>query len=95
MSRQAVEFPRHVDDPPTLLLWRMDDLVPVMSMVIIGILLNQLTLFAVLGLVLVRFYGRYRDSRPDGYVLHWAYWLGVLPATARTCPNPYIRRWLP
>ena len=26
---QPVEIPRHVDDPPTLLLWRIDDLVPV------------------------------------------------------------------
>jgi len=35
-----VETPRHVDDPPTLLLWRIDDLVPVVLM--LGILPDQL-----------------------------------------------------
>ena len=32
-----VEIPRHVDGPPTLLLWRIDDLVPVVLMLVLGI----------------------------------------------------------
>ena len=36
---QPVEIPRHVDDPPTLLLWRIDDLVPVVP--VLGILADQ------------------------------------------------------
>jgi conjugal transfer pilus assembly protein TraL len=36
---QPVEIPRHVDDPPTLLLWRIDDLVPVV--LVLGILADQ------------------------------------------------------
>ena len=32
---QPVEIPRHVDDPPTLLLWRIDDLVPVVPVLCI------------------------------------------------------------
>jgi hypothetical protein len=34
MSR-PVEIPRHVDDPPTLLLWRIDDLMPVVLMLVL------------------------------------------------------------
>jgi type IV conjugative transfer system protein TraL len=51
-----VEIPRHVDDPPTLLLWRIDDLVPVvlMLMLVLGILADQLLVFLLLGIVLVR-----------------------------------------
>ncbi len=77
-----VEIPRHIDDPPTLLLWRIDDLVPVVLMLVLGI-------------VLVRLYGCFRDSRPDGYALHRAYWAGLLSLRGRTTPNPFIRRWLP
>ena len=40
-----VEIPRHVDDPPTLLLWRIDDLVPVVLMLVFGILADQLIVF--------------------------------------------------
>ena len=92
---QPVEIPRHVDDPPTLLLWRIDDLVPVVLMLVLGILADQLLVFLLLGIVLVRLYGRFRDSRADGYALHWAYWSGLLGLRGRTTPNPFIRRWLP
>jgi len=92
---QPVEIPRQVDDPPTLLLWRIDDLVPVVLMLVLGVLADQLALFLLLGVVLVRLYGRFRDSRPDGYALHWAYWVGLLHLRAPTTPNPFIRRWLP
>ena len=90
-----VQIPRHVDDPPTLLLWRIDDLVPMVLMVSLGILADQLLLFLVLGLLGVRLYGRFRQSRPDGYALHWAYWAGLLRLKGRTTPNPYIRLWRP
>ena len=46
-----VQIPRHVDDPATLLLWRIDDLVPMVLMVSFGILAGQLLLFLLLGLV--------------------------------------------
>jgi len=37
-----VEIPRQVDDPLTHLLWRIDDLVPVVLMLVLGILADQL-----------------------------------------------------
>jgi conjugal transfer pilus assembly protein TraL len=43
----------------------------------------------------VRLYGRYRKIRPDGFVLHALYWAGLLPLAGSTCPNPFIRRFLP
>ena len=64
-------------------------------MLVLGILADQLLVFLLLGIVLVRLYGRFRDSRPDGYSLHWAYWAGLLSLRGRTTPNPFIRRWLP
>ena len=33
---QPVEIPRHIVDPPTHLLWRIDDLVPVVLVLEIG-----------------------------------------------------------
>ena len=50
-------------------------------------------MFVLLGLALSRLYGRFRDSRPDGFVLHWAYWHGLVPLAARSCPNPFSRCW--
>ncbi|MCU0836829.1 MAG: type IV conjugative transfer system protein TraL [Chromatiaceae bacterium] len=61
----------------------------------IGILADQLVVFLLLGIVLVRLYGRFRDSRPDGYALHWAYWVGLFGPRGHTTPNPFTRRWRP
>ena len=90
---QPLELPHGVDDPPSLLLWRLDDLIPLILMLVVGILSDRLLLFLVIGFVLSRLYGRFRDSRPDGFALHWCYWHGLLPLPARTCPNPFSRTW--
>ena len=66
-----------------------------LNLLVLGILADQLLVFLLLGIVLVRLYGRFRDSRPDGYALHWAYWAGLLGLRGQTTPNPFIRRWLP
>ena len=39
----ALDLPRGIDDPPSLLLWRLDDLIPLILM--IGILADRLLLF--------------------------------------------------
>jgi conjugal transfer pilus assembly protein TraL len=70
---------------------------------LLGFLFGAFFVFAIaifvvillLSIVLVRLYGRFRDSRPDGFALHWAYWAGLLSLRGRTTPNPFIRRWLP
>lgn len=90
---QPVELPQGVDQPPSLLLWRLDDLIPLLLMLVIGILSDRLWLFLILGFLLSRLYGRFRDSRPDGFALHWCYWHGLLPLQARSCPNPFSRNW--
>ncbi|WP_295386103.1 type IV conjugative transfer system protein TraL [uncultured Thiodictyon sp.] len=88
-------MPKYVDDPPHLLLWRIDDLAPIVLMLVVGILADRLSLFLLIGVLLVRFYSKYRESRPDGHALHALYWFGLLPITGRTTPNPFCRRWLP
>jgi len=89
----ALDLPHGIDDPPSLLLWRLDDLIPLILMLMIGILADRLLLFVLFGLGLSRLYGRFRDSRPDGFALHWAYWHGLVPLAARSCPNPFSRCW--
>lgn len=93
--QQQLEMPKYIDDPPHLLLWRVDDLAPIVLMLIVGILADRLLMFLIIGLLLVRLYSKFRESRPDGYALHFLYWSGLLPITGRTTPNPFARRWLP
>jgi conjugal transfer pilus assembly protein TraL len=94
-AMNPIDMPKYVDDPPTVMLWRVDDLVPVVLMLIIGILVDRLPLFLLLGVLLVRLYSKFRESRADGFALHWMYWIGMFPMRGRTTPNPFCRRWLP
>lgn len=88
-------LPQGFDATPSLLLWRLDDLLPLVLMLLlmVGILADRLLVFVLLGLALTRLYGRFRDSRPDGFARHWAYWHGLVPCAARSYPNPFSRCW--
>lgn len=94
----ALDIPKSIDDPPLLLLWRVDDLAPIVLTLVVGILTGSpRTLFQLLllGVLLVRLYTKFRERRPDGYALHFLYWHGLLPLRGRATPNPFARRWLP
>lgn len=90
-----IEIPRHIDDPHQFLLWSADEVVPFFSVLMIGIFLGQVFIFAVLAYFVLKLFRRFRDGRPDGYLLHVLYWVGIVPSKARTLFNPYIRRFLP
>ena len=90
-----LEFPRYIDDPPTLLIWRLDDLMPLVLALVAGILADQLLLFLLVGGGLSHGYRKFRDRAPDGYAIHLLYWWGLIPWVARTIANPFERRYLP
>lgn len=91
----TLDFPHHIDEPPTLLIWRLDDMIPVVVALIAGILIGHLTVALIGGVALSHSYRKFRDRQPDGYVLHLLYWIGMMPMSAKTTPNPFARRWVP
>ncbi|EGV18494.1 MULTISPECIES: type IV conjugative transfer system protein TraL [Chromatiaceae] len=92
---ETLDFPHHIDEPPTLLLWRMDDLMPLVLALVAGILAGQLTIALLLGALLSHGYRRFRDRQADGYALHLIYWFGLMPLGARSTPNPFARHYVP
>jgi conjugal transfer pilus assembly protein TraL len=88
-------YPKYLDDPPTLLLWRLDDLMPAVIALVIGILIGHPLVLTLAGFGAGYGYRRYRESRPDGFALHWLYWQGLMPLKARSTPNPFARRFAP
>lgn len=87
------EIPQYVDDPPHVLIWSAEELAPVAIGLSIGMLFGKALIFSLFGLVLAHLYRKFSDGRPDGIILHWLYWKGFTPSSAKTAPNPYIRRY--
>lgn len=86
-------IPRQIDDPIILVRWNADELVPMVLMLMIGMLINHLIIMIALSFIVIKYYKKFRDTRPDGYSLHAAYWLGLMPSQAFSVPNPYIREF--
>lgn len=89
------EIPRHIDEPPQVLLWSAEELAPVAFGLAIGMIIGQALVLTVLGLAIAKIYRRFSDGNPDGYLLHALYWAGFMPSKSKTVPNPFARRYLP
>ncbi|SET25106.1 type IV conjugative transfer system protein TraL [Thorsellia anophelis] len=92
---KPINIPQLIDEPPHFLLWSADEMAPIMIGLVIGIILNQALILTIVGLLITKIYRRYRNGKPDGYLLHLIYWIGLLPSRANTIPNPFTRRYLP
>lgn len=89
------EFPRYLDAPQQVLFWTVDQMVPFATLALIGMATKNLMLCLMIGGVAAWAFARYRDSKPDGYLMHLAYWYGMLPLKGRALINPFHRRILP
>ncbi|GAB3472821.1 conjugal transfer pilus assembly protein TraL [Azotobacter beijerinckii] len=96
MSNDGVRIPAYIDEPPYVLFWRIDEVMPIGIAMVAGVLIAQLMVCLVVGFALARFYRRYCDNRPDGYLLHALYWhLGAISGkNARSMPNAYEREFI-
>lgn len=89
------EIPRHIDEPPHVLLWSAEELAPVAVGLAIGMVIGKALILTVAGLAIAKVYRRFTDGHSDGHLLHALYWYGFLPSRSRTIPNPFARRYLP
>jgi len=88
-------LPKGIDDPLQILLFRIDDLLPFLIALFVGVLTEQLTGCLLCGLLLVRVFRRFRENRLEGWLQHQLYWLGLWPLAGRTLRNPFQRRYVP
>ncbi|MCK9172182.1 MAG: type IV conjugative transfer system protein TraL [Desulfuromonas thiophila] len=90
-----LRLPTYVDEPHQFLLWSADEIIPLLTLFVLGVMFEQICIFTFVGFLLTSFYKKYKNSRPDGFLLHGLYWAGLLPARARCFVNPFIRRFFP
>ena len=92
---EPIEIPEGIDAPPQFLLWSADELMPVVMSIAFGMAIGQVFICLVCSFGLVKIYRKYRDGKPDGFMLHAVYWYGFLPSKSKTVVNPFIKEFLP
>lgn len=92
---EPVRIPKRVDEPPHFLLWSSDELAPMLLGLTLGTFVGSALTFLLIGALLTNLYRRFRESHPDGYLLHMIYWGGFLPTKAASFKNPFIRSYVP
>ena len=92
---EPVNIPTEIDSPQLVLLWSLDEFVPFMIFMVAGNFLNHFFLGLGAGWVVSHLYRRYKNTRPDGYLVHLLYWAGLTKLSGRTVVNPYQREYLP
>lgn len=90
-----VRIPVEIDTPQQVLLWTVDEFVPFMTFLVFGNLTGHLVSFCIVGAVIGHLYKRYKNTRPDGYLNHLLYWVGLKGDKGITIVNPYIREFYP
>ncbi|MGN1393019.1 MAG: type IV conjugative transfer system protein TraL [Succinivibrionaceae bacterium] len=91
---EAIEFPHGVDEPPIILLWSIDELLPLIVGILIGMQIGQALICTIIGLFISKLYSRFLDIKPQGYLLHLLYWYGIYFRSYRTMPNPFKREFV-
>lgn len=93
MSEEALALPRHVDEPPVMLMWTADEVGCFFFIFIMGFMLEQIILSLIISYFVVKTVRRFKNIKPNGFLIHMLYWVGVTISDARTLPNPYERHF--
>lgn len=73
-DENTYRMPKRINDPPTLLFWPVHQVLAFFICLGAGIMLEQTTLFAVLGLVLFKVVGYADQNYPSGVITHFLHW---------------------
>ncbi|MBE6423085.1 type IV conjugative transfer system protein TraL [Succinivibrio dextrinosolvens] len=95
MSEKPIEIPQHQDDPQWIMIWPMDELLPIVFGFCFGLLIGQVLICSAVGLGIAKAYKFAKSSRHKGFVLHWLYGHGLLWTKNRTLKNTYNRKFIP
>jgi len=90
---KPVAMSRMIDDPMQFFFWQADEVIPICFMIALGFVTDYLITFTLVGLLIGRIYIKYKNNKPDGFLLHTLYWIGLYPKKGKI-PNGLAREYL-
>jgi conjugal transfer pilus assembly protein TraL len=93
MSLPVVNIPRYIDSQYQVFFWEMDELIPLIVFIGVGIIFEILLFALVIGGVLTMRFSRFKLARLDGVLVHAGYWLGMFSLN-KLFKNGLIREFM-
>ena len=88
-------LPRSIDDPPYVLLFRLDDLAAAGAVIVAGFVAGQLLPSLAVAALAAWGYQRLRAGRPEGFVQHALWFWGLYPDRGYSFQNAWCREYRP
>jgi len=89
---KQIVFPRHADNAQRILIFTPEQIIPAAAMFMIGLVTETLAFSIAIGIGASWLFAKYSEGKPDGFLIHAAYWYGLFPLKARSAINPYKKR---
>ena len=90
-----VKIPTEIDTPQQILLWSSDEIIPFLFFLFLGNFTKHLLLGLAVGTLVGHLYKRFKNTRPDGFLLHWFYWHGLGKTKGKTLIPSFKREFYP
>jgi len=87
-----IAIPRYVDSQPQLFFWELDEFVPFVFFVGMGIMTGALTAMLLPAFGITYVFARFKGNSLDGVLLHLGYWSGGMPMNS-VFKNGAVRRY--
>lgn len=70
-------IPRMLDRPKQLFFWEVDEVIPIVGLVGVGIISNMLFFSLVTGIIAAKVVKKLKTGKMDGVMFHLLHWYGV------------------
>lgn len=89
------QIPQTLDAPPLALIFNASQLFSFIGFAILGVVIDHPFIAGGVGLIFGSFLTKYADKKPDGFLRHMTYFLGLPMLTGRSIPNGLDRDFRP
>ncbi|MDT0618571.1 MAG: type IV conjugative transfer system protein TraL [Salinisphaeraceae bacterium] len=88
---KPIPTPHLIDEPQRFLLWSFDEAMPIIIFFLLGYMIQQVIICTAVGIVFSKLFRKYKDSRPEGYLIHLLNWHGIGVDRGYSVGNPFRR----
>lgn len=88
------QIPQCIDDPIQFFFWEIDEAIPVLAGMGLGIVMDAMIAFTLAGLIASRLVARLKKGKHQYFMVHWLYWQGCPGFSLKGYPPSHVRKFL-